>query len=341
MTQLSISMPSNRNLYKSRAAIESALVYAEKTDSQLIVSDNSGDPAKRAYFEHRSPRLIYIVPEGDDAAVNMMNALSRVDTPFVMPMADDDDVYLLDNIEPISLADLPEDTVAVRPRSYAWSMPQGVRKVGRFSLSANDAAGRLMEYNSKANGDNSIFYSIYRTKVFRGLAVLFQDAHPTRGGYCDWAMSYAFAAAGKFAYDPATIYRYDLGNWTGKDGLEASVARLFKQAGLPEEAEHFSALLRFVDAHVFLVWAGLPISDHERLSAQVTNARIALGTFIRKVEGEPDLYGEEVRYLTQMLQETPDIASAFQLAILILDRLLPGLSARYIDFYNTATAKTA
>ncbi|MCW0000154.1 hypothetical protein OE766_18125 [Pararhizobium sp. YC-54] len=58
-----------------RAAVESALIHAEKIDCRLIVSDNSGDAAKKACFENCSDRLTYIVPEGDDPAVNVMTAL--------------------------------------------------------------------------------------------------------------------------------------------------------------------------------------------------------------------------------------------------------------------------
>jgi len=341
MTQLSISMPSNRNLQNARAAIETALIYAEKADCRLIVSDNSGDAAKRAYFENRSDRLTYVVPEGDDSAVNMLNALSHVETPFVMPMGDDDEIYLLDGIQRPSLGDLPKDTIGIRPRSYAWSATQGVQQVDRFTLSADDAGARVLEYNAKARGNNCTYYSTYRTDIFRGLTTLFQKAHPTRGGYCDWALSFAFAAAGKFAYDPATIYRYDLGNWTGREGVEASKARLFRQAGLPEEAEKFFPMLRFVDTHVFLMWAGLRLSEQERQGAQMTNARIALGTFIKDVGAAPLSYGDEVVYLTKLIQETPDVASAFQIATLILDRLLPGLSSRYVDFYNSSVNAAA
>ena len=48
MPELSICMPSNRNLEQSRASIDSAIAYCEARDAVLIVSDNSGDPAKRA-----------------------------------------------------------------------------------------------------------------------------------------------------------------------------------------------------------------------------------------------------------------------------------------------------
>lgn len=338
MTQLTIAMPSNRSLQRSRAAIETALTYAEKVDCRLIVADNSGDAEKRAFLSRLSKRLVYVVSDAPDAAANLMVALVHADTPFVMPAADDDELYLLDGIQPVDLAALPADTVGMRPLSYCWSGTDGVRSVARFEISAQTAAARLLEYNSKAGGNNAMYYSTYRTDIFRGLIKLFIEAHPTRGGYCDWALTFALAAGGKFAHDPATIYRYDLGNWAGQEEIDASNAELYNKAGLPENARRFDLLLRFVDTHIFLLWPGLKIEPAERQDAIVANARLALGSFIRTVEANPDGYGEEVVYLTQMLQETQDIDSAFQIAVLILDRMQPGLAARYVDFFRTATA---
>lgn len=334
MTQLTLCMPSNRDLQHSAAAIETALIYADKRDCRLVVSDNSGDPQKRARYENSHPRLTYVVPDGDGGLQNMASALSKVETPLLMPMGDDDEIYGLDDKQPLDLSALPGDVIGVRPQTFIWTNEKGVQQVDRFSVTADDAGSRLLEYNGKANGNNGLYYSAYRSDLFKGLFSLFSQAHPTHGGYCDWALSFAFCAAGKFLSDASTIYRYDLGRWASSSKLEAAKTSLYLQAGLPDTAEHYSALLRFIDVHVFLI--GLPLSDAERRDAQTANARLALRTFLHEVTKAPDQYDPEVVYLAELTGQTPDLDTAFQISLLIIDRLQEGLAEKYVRFVKAA-----
>jgi hypothetical protein len=334
MIQLSLCMPSNRDLRNSASAIETALIYAQKRNCRLIVSDNSRDPEKQARYENSSPYLTYVVPDSDGALQNIAFALSKVETPFVMPMGDDDEIYGLDDRPAFDFAALPEDVIGVRPQTAIWTNSKGVDRIDRFSITADDAGGRILEYNQKAAGNNALYYSFYRSGLFKNLFSLFTEAHPTHGGYCDWALSFALCAAGKFLYDPSTIYRYDLGRWASTKGIEAANSSLYLQAGLPDTAERFSALLRFIDTHVFLI--SMPLSDGQRQHAQMTNARIALRSFLREVANAPDQYDPEVVYLAELIGETPDLTSAFQMSLLITDRLQEGLAARYVRFIQAA-----
>ncbi|WP_428426110.1 hypothetical protein [Pararhizobium sp.] len=334
MTQLTLCMPSNRDLQHSTAAIETALIYADKRDCRLVVSDNSGDPQKRARYENSHPRLTYVVPDGDGGLQNMASALSKVETPFLMPMGDDDEIYGLDDKQPLDLSALPGDVIGVRPQTFIWTNEKGVQQVDRFSVTADDAGSRLLEYNGKANGNNGLYYSAYRSDLFKGLFSLFSQAHPTHGGYCDWALSFAFCAAGKFLTDASTVYRYDLGRWASSSKLEAAKTSLYLQAGLPDTAEHYSALLRFIDVHVFLI--GLPLSGAERRDAQTANARLALRTFLHEVAKTPDQYDPEVVYLAELTGQTPDLDTAFQISLLIIDRLQEGLAEKYVRFVKAA-----
>ena len=81
MTQLTLCIPSNRDLQRSACAIETALIYADKRDCRLVVSDNSGDPEKRARYENSHPRLTYVVPDDNNGLQNMAYALSKAETP--------------------------------------------------------------------------------------------------------------------------------------------------------------------------------------------------------------------------------------------------------------------
>lgn len=336
MTQLSIVMPSNRSLKASKGAIESALRFAAKTGCRFILSDNSGDVEKRRYFEHHSPNMTYVVPPNDDALLNQMTALSHVETPFLIPMGDDDEIYSLDGRQPIDLAGIPSDVIGIRPRTLVWTIDNGVRQTERFEISAFDAGERLLEYNGKARGNNSIYYSIFRTDVFRGLLKLFAEHHPTCGAYCDWAITFALVAAGRVVFDPSTIYRYDLGRWAEKQSAIETKRNLFLQSGLPGDTEKFSALLRFLDVHCFLATEILPLSAGMRSNAVATNARLALSTFLREVKNAPQNYGAEVLRIADEIAQASDIARAVELSFSMTDEILPGLGERYARFYQAA-----
>ncbi|MCM2473510.1 hypothetical protein HGO38_08465 [Rhizobium sp. CG5] len=337
MTQLSIFMPSNRSFKASRSAIESALRYAEKADCRFILSDNSGDPEKRRQFEHCSARMTYVVPPNDDALLNHMTALAQVETPFLMPMGDDDEIYLLDGEPRTDLAELAPDVIALRPRTHIWTVEKGVLQTERFAILSADAGDRLLEYNDKTQGNNSIYYSLYRTEPFRDLSRLFVDHHPTRGGYCDWSLSFALIASGRVLYDPATLYRYDLGRWAKGQSLTDTKALLYRQVGLRDEAEHYAALLRYIDVDCFLEANFLPLTPAMRQSAKAMNARIALGTFLRKVMAEPQRYDADVPGIAEAIGRTTDLSAVFAQCLPLVDRLSPGLGDRYVRFRRAAS----
>jgi hypothetical protein len=336
MPQLSICMPSNRNLAKSKASIESALAYAEAVGARFILSDNSRDPEKRAFFEGRSACLTYVVPDNDDPMVNMMTALSHVDTPFLLPMGDDDEVHLLDGETPVDLASLPADVAGVRPRTQIWTTGEGVTRTERFTIDAEAPDERLMEYNQKARGNNTIYYSIYRTSLFKPLLELFYAAHPTRGGYCDWALCLSLFACGKMIHDPSMVYRYDLGRWSHQKDIDDTKLFLYRMVGLPDTAENFWALLVFVDLHIFLMRGGLPLTLEDRQKALLMNCRISLATFVREVRASPKKYDETTLYLVELIEAETQLDAILQIVLVLTDCIQPGLKERYVRFYQAA-----
>jgi hypothetical protein len=92
--------------------------------------------------------------------------------------------------------------------------------------------------------------------------------------------------------------------------------------------------LRFIDVHVFLI--SLPLPDAERRNAQMTNARLALRTFLQDVTKAADQYDSEVVYLVELAGQTPDLDTAFQISLLIIDRLQEGLAEKYVRFVKAA-----
>ncbi len=338
MTQLSICMPSNRPWAKSRGSIESALAYAERTGARLIVSDNSRDPEKHARLQNLSPNLLYHSSPSDDAPSNWMQALSLADTPFLLPMGDDDEIHFNDIGTPVDLSSLPDDVVGVRPQTQIWTAEAGVCQTECYTIDGASPGERLLEFAQKAMGNNSIYYSIYRSSVFLPLLRFFTQAHPTGGGYCDWSLSFALLTAGRMIHDPSLIYKYDLGAWVTEESIAAASSNLYEKAGLPADTEKFAALLRFLDVHVFTLRHSLPLTPAERGEVLLMNGRLAMAAFLRNVQANAADYDEVVRYLAELIEQERDIQSIFHLAVLMTDCIKPGLKDSYVRFFQSAHA---
>ncbi|MCV9960857.1 hypothetical protein OIU34_02995 [Pararhizobium sp. BT-229] len=338
MSELSICMPSNRPLVRSGNSIRSALAYAERTGALLIVSDNSRDPEKRAYLQNLSPNLVYHDSPSDDASGNWLEVLSLVDTPFLLPMGDDDELHFAEGQVSVDLASLPTDVVGVRPQTQIWMADNGICRTECFTIDETSPGERLLEFARKVMGNNTIYYSIYRSDVFLPLLRFFTEAHPTRGGYCDWSLSFALLTAGRVVHDPSLIYRYDLGAWATADGIAEASSNLYEKSGLPAGAEKFASLLRFLDVHVFTLRRSLPLTSAERGQVLLMNGRLAMAAFLRNVQANAEDYDEVVRYLAELIEQERDIQSIFHLAVLLADCVKPGLKDGYVRFFQSAQA---
>lgn len=336
MTLLTIYMPSKRSLAGSSDAIESALAYAGHADAQLIVSDNSGDTEKRRWLEGLSPRLQAVVSDAESAADNWRAAFERVKTPFLLPMGDDDLVSFREDEEPVDLAALPADAVGVRPVTQIWTLSDGVRQTERFPLVETTPGARLAEYSRKARGNNSSYYSIFRSAPFLSLMRLFVEEHPTKGGYIDWAICLALFASGRVLHNPSLVYRYDLGRWAEADSLRQTKAKLFTDAGLPDDTEKFWGLLLFLDLYVLL--ARLPIEPDARQDANLAGYRMFLKPFLQSVVETPEKFDETTRYIAELVAVEQRLDMVFQLAVYLSDCIRPGLKDGYVRFFQAALA---
>ncbi|WP_075292713.1 hypothetical protein [Pararhizobium arenae] len=335
MTLLTIYMPSKRSLEGSHQAIESALAYARHVDARLIVSDNSGDAEKRRWLETLSPRLHYVASDAVSAPDNWRPAFGTVETPFLMPMGDDDLIFFREDEKAVDLATLPEDVVGVRPATQIWTLTDGVRHTERFTIDADTPADRLIDYGRKVKGNNSIYYSIFRTRPFLSVMRSFVEHHPTTGGYIDWAICLSLFAAGRVVFDPSFTYRYDLGRWSRTETLNEAKAKLYTDAGLPADTEKFWGLLLFLDLYVFL--HRLPLDASQRENANVVSRRLFLAAFLRSVIENPDRFDEMTRYIVDLIAAEQRLDSIFQLSVYLTDCIKPGLKDGYVRYYQAVS----
>lgn len=332
MPDLSICMPSHRNLENSRRSIESAVAYCEARDAVLIVSDNSGDAQKQAVLKDLSPRLVLVDSGNASAIENMERALDAVRTTFVMPMGDDDEIRFDASLPTFDLASLGYDYIGVTPVSVPFTTRHGDMPAKGFALDSNDPGERMSAYMAKAQGNNSLYYSMYRRDVFVSLVHAFTQHHPTKGSYCDWALSQALVSYGKMAHDPGTTFRYNMDKWDSAGKIAEMYQALYTGVGLPVGSEKFENLLMYLDVFILATRPGTPLPQDQRQKLALSiNSRL-LGPFIKQVANNPDNFDGTVRHLSSMVLEEQDSFGQFQIALLMADKVQPGLKDRYVEF---------
>ena len=280
-----------------------------------------------------------VIDAGDaPPLVNMRLALDAAKTPYIMPMGDDDEIAVVEGQPAFDLADLPEDFIGVLPVSVPFSAVHGKLQAKGFALTSDDPAERISQYVDGAKGNNSLYYSMFRREVFVSLIHAFAEHHPTKGMYCDWALMLTMICYGKMAHDPGTVFRYNMGKWDSAEKIDGMVVDLYRNAGLPTEATKFDSLLMYLDLFVLAMRSASPVTpeQRQRIGRSVTNR--LLGPFIQKVANAPEDYDGTVRHLATMAIEAQDSFMQFQIALMMIDRLQPGLKDRYVAFVKAVMA---
>lgn len=336
MPLLSLCMPSNRDLKGSLAAIGEALAFAEARDAQLLISDNSGDPAKEAYWRGRSPRIRYATASRTTAFQNFLAVLQMAETPYILHLGDDDGIGIDPSCPAYDLSALPADYMGVRPRTELFVPAIGVIRTKEFAIEGITPAERMREYFRKSGNDNCGFYSIYRREPYLNLIRLFAEQHPIKGDFVDWALAFTLFAYGRMAYDPSVIYRYNFEQWATAARIEAKNRQMFAAAGLPDHTEMYQPLLMALDLFVFLARPGTPLTREQSLEAVGLVAGDILNAFINQVIRKPEDYSEKMRYLVELAGQEDNAFGRLQLAMIMVDELKPGLKDAYVAYYQMA-----
>ncbi|WP_037066806.1 glycosyltransferase [Allorhizobium undicola] len=330
--QLSIVMPSRRCLEASRFAIETALTFAEKSDAIVIVSDNSGDPAKKQWLDGLGPRLLRLESQARTGIDNLVHGLDAVATPYLFPMGDDDALFAMDGEMSVALEDLSVDVVALRPQTIHWADFGGALKRICPSFMAETAGERLSDYGQKTGGTNALYYSCYRTAVFREIIRHFHRHHPTRGLYADWAFVIAVLTCGKIVHNPAWLYMYDVAQWSTDEAVEGSNVSILSQIGLEAVPPEVISLLLFADIYCFTRWSGLPAKQEARRQVLDRTCLGYLKGFAAPVQGEPDRFPHEIVEYVAALARIPTIEQAFEAVLPVFEAMKPGLGESYRRF---------
>lgn len=337
MPLLTLCIPSNRSLERSLATITDALVFAEDRDALVLVSDNSGDAEKAAYWWGKSPRLIYHTSSGTSAFENILAATKLAETPFILLLGDDDRLGMDPSVLPYDLADLPPDYMGIRPKTLLEVTGLGVTRAKEFGIEGERPSQRILEYARKSGGDNSAFYSIFRRDAYVGLLSLFLEHHPIKGAFIDWAFALALFGYGRMIYDPSIIFRYNADQWATGELTDKKNQEIFAACGLPPYTSIYQPLLMALDVFCFVCRPGTLLDREGALDAASIVAGDLMNGFLNQVTRDPTDYSERMRYLVELASAEGQAFARFQLGLLMVDELRPGLKDGYLRFFQVAS----
>lgn len=333
---LSILMPSNRPLATARRSIETALVFCQARGAELVISDNSGDEAKRRWLEGLSPVLRYTQPAEAGLHANLRHLYDQAQTEFILMMGDDDEIFVVPDKPAVDLAALGPDHVGVRPLTAVTNSAGKVIRVKDFGIADEMPGARVMRYNEHAKGDNAAYYSIFRREPFVALHRFFLDHHPVKGGYCDWSLAAAMFSFGKMAYDPSILFKYNHHRWDNPDKIDERMQDMYREAGLDADSDRFALLLLYLDLMIMALRREGPLGEGGKRDLMANAGAPILMGFCRRVAASPELYDERICYLASEALAEPNLGTRFSLALLMAESVQSGFKDRYQTFYRTA-----
>lgn len=339
--RLSIGIPSNRPLAQSRSAIESARAFCLRNGYNLVVSDNSGEAAKREWLKEvmQGDGLIHIDSPPCDMIDNWFQTFHATTGNFVLIMGDDDTIFAYEDAP--AFTDLPDDVIGIRPVIAGYGTEQGVIRTYASGISAERGAERVLEYFKTSNGANLGILTFWRRDVFEPIMNLWLKSHPTKATYCDWAVMAALSSSGKVIRHPTACYFYNMQNWLGDTAfIKSQVEKAYARGGLPAGSVAYERALNAIDSFVFTFRSSSPLSYEERFIAAAFTMDLYLKPYRENLPlASTHPNAAAINAASQKLVGLDDIPSVLNALLDIVEAIQPGLAQKYRDFNKAATGQ--
>lgn len=255
MIKKSIAVPSNRNYIDSLKSLDSYREYCVATQTELCISDNSGDHLKVFPSINSVPPCPMIE--------NFWNALKATTRDFILLGQDDDLILdLFDTDMQVS-----PDIVGIQPTIHAFAGGIGLCSVYTMPLMQETAQERVIAYQDSCKGSNLGLSTYWRRDVLESVLHLWCEVHPIKGAYNDWAVVYALVSSGKVVRDAGTMFYKNVSNWT-VDATEET-KKLYRACGY-EELAPYNQILNAIDGFIMTMRQDSPIPRDERIKASLT-----------------------------------------------------------------------
>lgn len=338
---LSIAMPSNRDFQSSFEAVHSAVIYCKKTGTQLVVSDNSGDPVKERELSNlmQGEGLLYIKSPPCSMIENWNLAFDASDSEFVLVMGDDDRIFSF--CPQPDFSKVASDVVAIKPCLFAYTDTAGIHKVNFSPIQAANAHERILENWKASNGCNMAIFSFWRRTLLKSIFDLLFIHHPTKGTYCDWAWMNGLVSSGKIVMDPSLSYFYNLQNWAGSsEAIQGQLDRAFVTSGLPAGSSAYGSLFNAIDSYIFINRQDSPLNENERKLSAIFCFNIYLQGYIKDMPAtSKHENAEKIANLSKKLVGNDSVPDIFAIITEILDAVRPNLGKQYQEFHQKAVGK--
>jgi hypothetical protein len=257
-----------------------------------------------------------------------MRTVEAADTPFILPVGDDDFIEEAAGAAGINLARLPDDFIGARPTVVIFAAGEPELRRLDYALPEDSPVDRFHAYAQRRGGCNSLYYSFFRRNSFLSVHEPYWRIRKTVIGDFDWAVTTSLLFEGKVAHDPSTLYRYDLGRWRRQESIDASVRGFYLDAGLPDWAAKFDLLFKYLDVFVTTQRPSLSLPEVDRLKALYTATIALLGSLLRNAAQNTERYRGFEDYIAELKaavsDPSDDLASVFDACARIAGRMKPG-----------------
>ena len=339
---LSICMPSKRGFDESRASISSAINFCDSTGSELVISDNSGSSDKsKMWNQILLPFMKYLSNKKNENLLwsdNWYNGMKNCSGSFIGIVSDDDILVNIDK-SVLEYKDIKyEDIVGIKPIISLWNSQVGVYKQNNFNINANTAVDRIKQYQDSNKGNNTSYFTFYRSKIIKDIFKLLKY-HPTQGGYTDWSIVLSCVASGKILVDPTKQLIYRNSNWFGDAVyIKKQISKLYIECGLEEKGVLIASLLDALDSFILIMRESSNLAIDEKLEA----AEYVLNTKINQFINNFNItvyhkFPDVIKNKVEILKAENKIDKKLDICLEIISSFFPSLKDKYKKFYKYST----
>ena len=324
----------------SKESISSAIGFCEAAKSELIVSDNSNDENKVSLWNNLSlPYFKYLsTDENGDWIANWLNGIQNSNSNFTGIVSDDDLIVNLSSSK-FSYNDLEKDVIAVKPIISLWNHEDGIYELNKYNIDAQNSVDRILQYRKLYAGNNSTFFSFFRTSYLRDIFTLI-ESHPTKGGYLDWAITITMIASGKIVVDNSKLLIYKNNNWLGdQSSINNKVKELFKNSGLSEDSYKFEMIFRAIDCFILNMRHNSNLENKEKLEVSIFLLELNIRFFEEYFYQNLSIFSNKEKQQIKEFKNVETVKDKLDICLELVSDNMPNLKEKYKNFYSKSLHK--
>jgi len=330
-------MPSHAKFNKSKQSIENAEILSKINGVEVIVTDNSRDEKKAAYWNGKSNNTFkYLISNFYSSSENGEFAIRQTQGEYLCFMSDDDQLISLPGFDPKDMIS-EAGAVGFRPAMALYTERTGIYAINNFSITDSKPADRITSYFKKNGGANTTLFSCFRRSIIAELMLEVMPLHPTRGGYNDWAIVLALLSSGSLSYYPNLLYIYHNQNWSISSDIIQNTQKTFTDCGLPADNDQILQVLLALDSLVLVSRKGSAINEVEKYEA----AHLAFDTYYKSFcsnvlsAGSENIFRQDrLSLCRKIIGEAVDMKQRVAAALQIVETWNPGLRDKYLYFID-------